>query len=60
MTGKILVEYMTRYLSVILAITGCILLTASAWSVALPLGLAVAGASFFFLEWRLDAERDTR
>jgi len=35
---------------------GCV--TAAAWSVALPLGLLVAGLSAFVLEWRLREDPD--
>ncbi|HET7846159.1 MAG TPA: hypothetical protein VFL72_01625 [Acidimicrobiia bacterium] len=44
----------------VLPVTGCILFSAAAFVVALPLGLAVSGVAAFFMEWRVDAERSLR
>jgi hypothetical protein len=38
---------------VLLVIAGLALLTAGAWAIALPAGLAAAGVSAFVLEWRI-------
>lgn len=38
---------------VLLVIAGLALLSAAAWTIALPAGLAVAGVSAFVLEWRI-------
>lgn len=38
---------------VLLVVAGLALLSAAAWTVALPAGLAVAGVSAFVLEWRI-------
>lgn len=38
---------------VLLVIVGLALLSAAAWTIALPAGLAVAGLSAFVLEWRI-------
>lgn len=44
----------------VLPVFGCILVSAAAFVVALPLGLLVAGIGAFFMEWRIDAERGTK
>lgn len=44
----------------LLPVVGCILISAAAFVVALPLGLVVAGVGAFFMEWRIDAERTKR
>jgi ABC-type phosphate transport system permease subunit len=44
----------------VLPVTGCILFSAAAFVIALPLGLAMAGVGAFFMEWRIDAERTKR
>ncbi len=44
----------------VLPVAGCILFAAAAFTIALPLGLAVSGAAAFFMEWRVDAERSLR
>ena len=41
----------------LLPIAGCILMSTAAYLVAPALGLLVAGASMFFMEWRADAEK---
>lgn len=38
---------------VLLVIAGLALLSAAAWTLAVPAGLAVAGLSFFVVEWRI-------
>lgn len=38
---------------VLLVIVGLALLSAAAWTLAVPAGLAVAGLSAFVLEWRI-------
>lgn len=38
---------------VLLVIAGLALLSAAAWTLAVPAGLAVAGLSAFVLEWRI-------
>ncbi|MGW0587448.1 hypothetical protein [Streptosporangium sp. NPDC002607] len=40
-------------LPVILVIAGLALLSAAAWTLAVPAGLAAAGVSCWVLEWRL-------
>lgn len=54
---------LSNFVSRLGAASGTILgfgfLTAAAWTVALPLGLAAAGLSFLLLEWRL-AEGEER
>lgn len=44
----------------VLPVSGCILISASAFVVALPLGLLVSGIAVFFIEWRMSAERQDR
>ncbi|GAA2209330.1 hypothetical protein GCM10009850_047880 [Nonomuraea monospora] len=38
---------------ILLVIAGLALLSAAAWTIAAPAGLAVAGLSAFVLEWRI-------
>lgn len=44
----------------VLPVLACILISASAFAVALPLGLFVSGIAVFFVEWRIGAERQDR
>ncbi|MGI5285159.1 hypothetical protein ACQEVF_17745 [Nonomuraea polychroma] len=44
-------------LPVLLVIAGLALLSAAAWTLAVPAGLAVAGLSAFVLEWRITGVR---
>ena len=43
-----------------LPLLACILVSAAAFVVALPLGLVTAGVGALFMEWRIDAERTRR
>jgi len=46
-----LVAALTLALRLVLVLAACAALVASAWMVAVPLGLLAGGVALFFLEW---------
>lgn len=53
MERKSVLARLTPAMPILLVIAGLALLSAAAWTIALPAGLAVAGLSAFVLEWRI-------
>ena len=60
--NRIGIESAQKVITLLLVIAGLSLLTAAAWCIAFPLGLAAAGVSCLVLEWRVGerAESDRR
>lgn len=50
---KSVLARLTPAMPILLVIAGLLLLSAAAWTLAMPAGLAVAGLSAFVLEWRI-------